>query len=284
MKIFVVKADGSRQLFDREKVIQTCIRLGAEREYAEFVADRIESRLYDGLPTKKILSMIFRFMGRNKPAVKHQICLRRALSLIDPKPDFEMYIRMLLSEYGYKVIPNQIIRGKCTEHEVDAVAKKDGVTNIVEVKHKFNYHAPVGLDVSRIARAVYEDISEGYKLGLNNLKIDKALIICNTKLSNHAIRYAMCRGIDHISWSSPREMDLQTMIEKKRLFPLTHIKGLKISDKQKLSSAGIIILKQLTEKTPRELQKETGIQKQTIEMLVSKAKLVLSQNKQCFID
>ena len=145
---------------------------------------------------------------------------RKALSLIEPKPDFERFVQLLLEEYDYKVYPNKIIRGKCVEHEVDAVAVKHGLTYIVEAKHKYNYHTPVSLDTSRIARAVLEDLVEGHELGRNNIKVDKALIVCNTKLSDHAMEYSECRGIDRICWNSPKNFDLQTMIESKKLFPI----------------------------------------------------------------
>jgi len=279
-----MKADGRSQLFVRRKVTQTCIRLGAQQKEAEAIADKVEKKIYDGIPTKRILSMIFKYIRKDQPAVKHQICLRKALSLIEPKPDFERYVQLLLEENDYEVYPNKIIRGKCVEHEVDAVAVKDGLTYIVEVKHKYNYHTPVSLDISRIARAVFEDLVEGYELGRNDIKVDKALIVCNTKLSDHAIEYSKCREIDHICWSSPKDFDLQTMIERKKLFPITHIRGLTKVNKERLSSAGIILLKQLSEVSPNAIREQTGIRRKTVESLISKAEILLAQKKQCFID
>ena len=209
--------------------------------------------------------------------MKHQIDLRKALSLMKPKPDFERFIQILLSEHGYEVTPNQIIRGKCVEHEVDAVARKNGETYVVEVKHHFNYHTSTGLDVSRIARAVFEDVTEGFELGLNNLKIDEVMIVCNTKLSGHAKRYAKCRGIHHIGWSSPPNHDLQTMIEEKKLYPMTYLKVSNIPTMKKLASAGIILLKQLTEKNPEKIRRETGIPKETLKSIIEKARAILSE-------
>jgi len=170
--------------------------------------------------------MIFELLGDYRPAVKHIVDLRKALSLMRPKPDFERFIQMLLRKQGYEVTLNQIIPGKCVEHEVDAVARKNGKTYMVEVKHHYNYHTPTGLDVSRIARAVFEDLTEGFRLGLHGLKIDEAMIVCNTKLSNHAKRYAECRGIRLIGWGSPLNHDLRAMIEEKKLYPVTYIKDL----------------------------------------------------------
>jgi hypothetical protein len=279
MTMFVTKADGTKQPFEREKVVRTCLRMGTPIETAEKIAKNVEMKIHDGIETRKILQMIFRMVGKYKPSVKHQIDLRKALSLMKPRPDFELFVQILLNEHGYEVTPNQIIRGKCVEHEVDAIIRKNGETTLVETKHHFKYHKPTGLDVSRIARSVLEDVIEGFKHGLNNLKIDKAMIVCNTKLSRHAERYAKCKGIYHIGWSSPSERDLQTMIEEKKLYPITYLKGLKTLIREKLASARIILIRQLIEKKPEELKKETGIPKETSELIIKKANMILTENR-----
>jgi hypothetical protein len=278
LPVSVTKTDGSRQLFDREKVVKTCMRMGATRTAAESIAQEVEARLYDGIETKEILEMIFKRLKRHRPAVRHQIDLRKALSLLNPAPDFELFVQVLLREHGYDVIPNQIVRGRCVEHEIDAVARKSGETYIVEVKHHYNPHTPTSLDVSRISRAVFEDVTEGYELGLNDLKIDRAMIVCNTKLSEHAKRYADCRGIYHIGWSWPQNHDLQTMIEEKQLYPITYLKRLNRVTRKKLLSNQIVLLKQLTEKTPREIRRQTGISPKNLESILRKARAILLGN------
>lgn len=275
MAVFVTKADGTKQLFDKEKVVKTCLRMGATWEIAEKIAEYIGMKVYDGIKTEKILKMIFGQLSKFKPIVKHQIDLRKALSLMKPKPDFERFVQILLSEHGYQVTPNQIIRGKCVEHEVDAIARKNGETYIVEVKHHFNYHTPTGLDAGRIARAIFEEVTEGFKLGLNKLKIDKALIVCNTKLSEHAKSYAECRGIYHIGWSYPSNRDLQTMIGEKKLYPITYLKSLSTATRERLESAGIILLKQLTSENFEKIKREMGIDEKTLELVIDKAKAIL---------
>ncbi|PVX26467.1 MAG: restriction endonuclease [Candidatus Bathyarchaeum sp.] len=278
MAVLVTKANGTREEFSKWKIVRTCLRMGATQETAETIANEIESRLYDGITTRRILQMIYRRLKKYKPVMKLQTDLRRSLSLLRSAPDFEQYIQLLLSEHGYKVTPNQIIRGRCVEHEVDAVATKDGKTCIVEVKHHYKYHTPTSLDVSRISRAVFEDLTEGHQLGHNNLKIDYAMIVCNTKLSEHAKRYANCRNIKHISWSSPKNQDLQTMIETKKLYPITILKTLSPTTRNKLTSNNIILLKQLTETNTTHLRRQTGISKQKLAPLIDGAKAILSGN------
>ena len=57
MENYVTKADGSRQLFDREKIIRTCLRMGATRTIAYKIVREIENQLYDGIKTEKILKI-----------------------------------------------------------------------------------------------------------------------------------------------------------------------------------------------------------------------------------
>jgi hypothetical protein len=275
LTVFVTKADGRKQQFIKEKIIQTCIRMGATRELAEKIANEIENKIYDGISTRKILQMLFSRLRKHKPVMKHHIDLRRALSLMKSAPDFEKFIQLMLSEHGYNVTPNQIIRGRCVEHEVDGVAKKDNKTYIVEVKHHYKFHTPTSLDVSRIARAILEDLREGYRMGLNNLKVDNALIVCNTKLSEHAKRYADCQGILHMGWSSGSNRDLQTMIEEKKLYPITFLKGLKTDTRNRFTSNGIVMLKQLTENSLIELRGSTGLSKQKLSSILDSARTIL---------
>jgi hypothetical protein len=100
LQVFITKADGSRQLFDKEKVIRTCMRMGASRELAIVVANRVESRVYEGMPTSKVLDLIFRFMRKGNPGVRHLFDLRRGLSLMSSKPEFELFVQVLLAHHG----------------------------------------------------------------------------------------------------------------------------------------------------------------------------------------
>lgn len=273
--IWVTKADGTRQPFQREKVVRTCLRMRASRDAAEAVADKVESRVYDGIPTKKVLQMIFRYLKSYRPAVGHQIDLRKAISMLRPKPDFERFVQLLLREHGYEVTPNQIVRGKCVEHEIDAVASLGGETFLVEVKHHYSHHTYTGLDVFREARATFEDLTEGYGLRLNSINFTKALVVCNTKFSKQASQYARCRDINHIGWKAPPECGLEQLIEEKRLYPITFLKGLDKGTRGKLADSEVLLLKQLVEGNISKIGKRTGIQRKRLVELTEKAKEIL---------
>jgi len=269
--VFVTKADGARQLFDREKVVKTCLRMDASRKIAAEVAGRVEKSLYDGIPTSKILQMTLRLLRSYKPAIRHLLDLRRGLSLMDSKPEFERFVQVLLAHNGFDVSPNRLVTGKCVEHEVDAIAIKDGVTYFVEAKHHVNYHTLTGLDESRIARAILEDVTEGFELGICDLKIDGAMIVTNTRYSEHAKRYGDCRNILQIGWRSPVNLSLQSMIEEKNLYPLSCLRSLKHETKTKLVNSGVVLMKQLFEEKPATLARKTGIPKETLTQIIKKA-------------
>lgn len=273
---WVTKADGTGQAFQKEKIVNTCLRMGASREAAEAIAEKVEGKVYDGIPTKKILQMTFNYLKKYRPAIEHQIDLRKAISLLRPKPDFERFVQMLLEEHGYTVSCNQIVRGRCVEHEIDAIARKGNETYLVEIKHHLDHHAYTGLDVPRIAQATLEDLNEGFDLGLNSISFAKALIFCNTKFSEHAARYAQCRGIDHIGWKAPPDHGLERMIEEGGLHPITLLKGLDQGSREKLADNGILLLRQLVAHEADELSEKIKIPRDHLEKVIKKAKEILS--------
>jgi hypothetical protein len=270
---FVQKADGSQQQFDAAKVIKTCLRLGASRRIAEKVAQEIEEQIHDGIRTRAILQMIYSKLRLYKPEISHLTDLRKALSMISPRA-FEVYIQQLLREHGYEVIPNQIVQGKCIAHEIDAIASKDDQMYLVEIKHHVNYHSPTGLDESRIARAVFEDITEGYQAGMNSHQINRAMIVTNTKFSEHSLRYSQCRGIDQIGWSFPTNQGLQDLIEENQFHPLTCLKGLDEDLYSTLISNDIIAMKQIINSSSSELARRTGRSHQAMDKLIHRASLL----------
>jgi hypothetical protein len=261
--------------------------MGASRRIADEVAEKVESSLYDGIPTSKILQMTLRLLRNYKPAIRHLLDLRRGLSLMDSKPEFELFVQILLAHNGFEVTSNRLVTGKCVEHEVDAIARKDGLTYFVEAKHHVNYHTLTGLDESRIARAILEDVTEGFELGICDLKVDRAMIVTNTRYSEHAMRYGKCRNILQIGWSSPANLSLQNMIEEKNLYPLSCLRDLKHETKTKLVNSGIVLMKQLFEEKPSTLARKTGVPKETLKQIIEKARtsgMVFHSSSRTFFD
>ena len=90
---------------------------------------------------------------------------------------------------------NQIVPGRCVEHEIDAIANKDKETILVEVKHHFQFHTYTGVSVFLEVQAELEDLIDGFQNKRHNSDFSKALVVCSTKISDHAKRYALCKNI-----------------------------------------------------------------------------------------
>jgi hypothetical protein len=262
--INVTKFDGRLQPFDRAKVARTCMRMGADRAVADDIAGRVEAEAYDGITTKRIMQMIFANLRRRMPEARHRIDLRTAISLMRPKPDFELFAAQILRAYGYKVASNRIIRGKCVEHEIDAVAENGKDVFYVEVKHHMNAHTYTGVDVFLQARATFEDLTDGYKAGAHRTPFTKAMVFTNAKMSEHALRYADCRGIRYVSWDEPRGRGLGDIIDSHKLYPVTLIRGMDAGAMAKLGDAGIVTLRQLADTPEDELVRATRMQRQKL--------------------
>ncbi|WP_062399649.1 restriction endonuclease [Methanogenium cariaci] len=249
---------------------------GVPDDYVVEVAADVERRLYDGIRTRDILRIIHTSARKYQPSVEGRTNVRRAIGLLGPKPDFELYVQALLKGSGYAVEEGgRILKGRCGEHEVDAIARKGGVTYFVEVKHHHNHHRMTGLDEGRIARAIVEDVQEGYQAGKNHFTIDKAMIVCNTKLSAHAKRYAACWDIKHIGWDNPKDENIASMVADVKLCPVTLIKGgVNARTRKRLVDAGGVVTVggQLLGYAPDGLTEKTGIPVKETQILVDRAK------------
>lgn len=266
----VTKADGSKQPFERNKIVRTCLRMKTAENAADEIADKIEKRIYEGIATKQILKMIFYYIAEYRPELRHQIDLREAVCLLRPKPDFEQFVGLLLKAEGYDVKMNRILAGRCIEHEIDAIAAKDNETLYVEVKHHYQPHSYTGVGVFLEAQATLEDLNDG------NNNFTKAMVVTNTKLSEHATTYARCKNIDGIGWKHPEEKGLEVMIEDNKLYPVTLIKGLDSTLLARLGDNGIILVEQLLKYDVKKLNRLTKISKSKIKEILRKANEISS--------
>lgn len=273
-KFYVTKFDGRRQLYDRNKVMRTCMRMRASRKTAETVVGKIEAQLYDGITTKEILKLVFRYLKEYKPEVAYGVDLRQSIALLRPKPDFEQFIAHMLEAEGYEVETNRIIPGKCIEHEVDVIARKGRETVCVEVKHHYQHHTYTGLGIFLESWASFEDLKAGYHANRNNFGFNKLLVVCNTKISDHAKQYAKCKGFNYLAWKAPAQ-SLENLVEKHKLYPITFLKGLDQQTLVKLSNAGVVLLKQLVLKDVNRLARRLRMPKKKIRELIIRGNKLL---------
>ena len=131
------KASGRLEPFNREKLINTLVRVGADEETANEIVSVIERRIWDGIPTSEILDRALTLLHKRYPPASIRYDLKRAVMLLGPSGyPFEDYFASILRAHGYIVEGvRMIIEGRCVTHEVDVVVRYKSERVFVECKY-----------------------------------------------------------------------------------------------------------------------------------------------------
>jgi len=219
--IIVIKADGSKEEFNPQKVIDAVMRTGVSEAEAQLVIERLTPRLYNGIPTNKIYQNVFKILRHLEPNASTKYNLRNALFELGPAGYvFESFIIKLLSKNGFVAQKGGILVGKCIKHEVDGIASNGKETYMIECKF---HNSPTIKSHSQEALYTYArflDLQQGAEKGLSP-KFTKPWLISNTKFTTDVIDYAKCIGMKLLGWRYPVEGGLEKMIEESKCYPVT---------------------------------------------------------------
>jgi len=246
MALKVKKSTGKPQTFSQDKYIKALIRAGADPSTAKQALKTIKPKLYDLIPTSEIYQLTKQFLQQAKQERVYLLYqLREAVAQIDSIA-FEKYVAQVLRFWGYTTTWNVLVAGRCIEHQVDVVAKKDDQHLLVECKHHRRYHRDSGLGKILELSARLEDINQlngqptySTEQPTIKLKFSQAWLITNTKFSRHAITYAKCRRILLTGWKYGQILTLEQMVQESRIYPLT-LFGISYQESGQLAELDII--------------------------------------------
>jgi len=282
-EIYVKKANGTFEPFDESKIFKTLVRSGASEALATSVIKQVKEKIYDGIPTKEILNIVFSLL-QSQPHIAARYSLKSAIMSLGPAGyTFENFFAEILNEYGYKTRVRQIVAGACVNHEIDIIAEEYVKTKAVERPLPIRYMVELkyhnitgiytGLKETLYTYARFLDLCDGWKAGKCE-RFDQPWLICNTKFSQDAIQYAMCKNMKLLGWRYPSGYGLEIMIEKRKLYPIT-VLPLDSETLEKFSNARMMLLKDLFKYKPDELSERTGIEKRKINELISIANKIM---------
>lgn len=248
--MFVIKANGEKEVFDKSKVERTAIKAGATKDFAREVANKVEAEIYDGIPTKTVLKIALKFLRKHK-TVAEKYSLKKAIMELGPTGfPFENYFAKILENYGYTTKVGIFLKGARVRHEVDVLATKDSKTSMIECKYHNSLGVHTNIKVAMYTYARFLDVRKHAQEGW---------LVTNTKCTHSAIQYANGVGLKIIGWGYPRKGNLQELIEKKKLYPITSLLSVKGHIKNTLSQAKIALVKELVELTVDELHEKTNL-------------------------
>ena len=270
MEIQVIKGNGEKVLFDKEKLKQALASSGAGTEEQEQIAKQVEARIYDGIHTKKIYQMAFDLLKRQSHKTAGRYRLKNAIMEMGPTGfPFEVFVGKIFETMGYEVETGVMVQGKCVQHEVDVIARKPGEMIMVECKFHMDSATKSGVQVPLYIHSRFLDVKAAWeeKYG-KNIRYQGG-VVTNTRFSDDAISYATCAGLLVISWDYPSETGLKYRIDKTGLQPVTSLISLTKKDKQLLLEKGIVLCSQLDENQP--LLREMGFTEIQIRKILKEA-------------
>ena len=275
--VTVIKATGEPEPYSETKVRSSIKRAGLPDELANQVVAHVENILYEDIPTEEIYKHIIEFLNKSTtPAASAKYSLKHAVMQLGPSGyPFERFISFVLEKQGYSTKTNQILQGKCVQHEVDVIASKNGENFMIEAKF---HNKPGARSDLKVALYTYARFSDLIHNSANSNLFTKAWLVTNTKVTSEAKDYANCIGMKIISWSYPEKENLRELIEKSNLHPITALHSLSINQKQHLIQNDLVLCSHIVGKTIEQLM-ELGLNREIANNTLKEAQDVCSYSK-----
>ncbi len=272
--VYVIKASGDRELFVEAKLRDSLSRAGATQEESEKVVGHVVDELEDGMSTDRIYRHAFMILKDiHNPRAMRRYSLRRALMDLGPTGfPFEKYFAELLKSKGFETANDQIMPGRCVEHEVDIVAWNETKLLMVEAKFHNSLGEKSDLKVALYVKARFDDLSENqFNYGRRRL-LDEGWLVTNTKFTESAIQYGECAGLTMIGWNHPAKGSIRDLIEEAGLHPVTCLSNITNIERGLLLNNGMVLCRQVINAEPRLMQ--FGISKGKAEVISAEAKQI----------
>jgi Holliday junction resolvase-like predicted endonuclease len=270
MNIRVVKGNGEKVTFDAEKIRQALSFSGVDEEVIDKITAQVESRIYDGISTKKIYRIAFDLLKRDSYRNAGRYSLKKAIMELGPTGyPFEVFVGKIFETMGYEVETGVIVQGKCIRHEVDVIARKPGEMIMVECKFHSDSRTKSGVQVPLYIQSRFMDVKAAWENQYGKDIRYRGGVVCNTRFSDDALQYANCAGLVLISWDYPAETGLKYWIDKTGLQPVTSLISLTKRDKQFLLEREIVLCNQLEEN--KEVLKKMGMTDFQIRKILNEA-------------
>jgi len=249
-EVWIIKASGKRELFDKKKLESSLSRAGASQGIVDKVVAKTIAGLKDGMTTGQIYASAFKELRKVDGVVVNRYSLRKAVMSMGPSGfPFEQLLGEILKSKGYKVEVGGILQGACIDHEVDVLAEKDDRHIFVEAKFHNQLGIKTDLKVALYVQARFQDIKKAHEMRAEKedrvAHFHEGWLVTNTKLTSKAKKYSECRGQKLIGWDYPKRGNLQDMIIESGLHPLTCLTNISEKQKRALLEQDIVLCRDL---------------------------------------
>lgn len=255
----ITKSDGTKQLFEEEKLINSLRHAGASDKSIDEILEVVESSMKDGMTTSQIYGHAFSLLRKHSVQIAVKYSVRRALAELGPDGfPFEKLVSRIFHAWGYEALTDQHVMGECIEHEMDVVAWKDDKLAMVEAKFHNEFGLKSDVKVALYVKARFDDIAKNdFDFGGKRRKLTDRYLFTNTKFTEQAIKYGVCNGLNMIGWNYPSSGNLHSLIEEYHLHPITTVTSLNHQQRKDLIGRNIITCADLNKRP--EILAEIGV-------------------------
>lgn len=243
----VVKHCGDIVEFNEEKLRNSLMKSGANKEVVDRILKTIEGQMYEGITTKQIYKLAFLWLKKSAKSNAARYNLKAAIRMLGPAGFFfEKYIARLFAAEHYEIKSNLILKGHCVNHEIDLLVKKNNVVSMVECKFHMGEDASSDVKVPMYIFSRFNDLKPNkHPIFSGRDSIAHCWIVTNNRFTSDAINFANCSKINLLSWNYPPDNNLKTRNDNNRLYPVTCLTTLTHAEKEKLLILDVILVKEL---------------------------------------
>ncbi len=247
----IIKHSGNVVEFNREKLRASLSKSGASDIVVQEVIAQIESQMFDGISTRQIYKQAFGLLKKRSNSHAARYNLRQGLQQLGPAGFFfEKFMARIFAADGFETRTNLILAGRCVSHEVDVVRLKDGKCDMVECKFHSRTQSVSDVKVPMYILSRFNDLKEiKHRIFTDADLFENCLIVSNNRFTSDAVTFALCSGLQILSWDYPAPNDLKGMIDRHSLYPVTCLTTLSLVEKEKLLIMDVIFARDLVSKS-----------------------------------
>lgn len=243
----IIKSSGETAKFSVDKLQNSLKASGANDALVKEIVAQVMDELYMGISTREIYNRAFSMLKKRKSVYASKYKLKKAIYELGPTGfPFERFISGVLNYSGYTTQVGTILQGACVAHEIDVMATKNGILNIIECKFHGDEGRKCNVKIPLYIHSRFNDVVQHMESSKKDHdQTTLGWVVTNTRFTADALAYGKCAKLFLLSWDYPHRDGLRDRIDRLGLYPITVSTLLTNREKQFLLSRDIVLCRQL---------------------------------------